>query len=53
MWAPADGAPTNGLRGVLRHIATGIETPFRNAEDLMRLLRRDVRCPLEGKDPEK
>ena len=39
VWKRADDvAATGDLRGVVRHVATGTETPFRNDEEVLRLL---------------
>ena len=41
VWVPADEVPAGtSLRGVVRHIATGVETPFRDDDEVLRLLRR-------------
>lgn len=41
VWVPADGSPCGAqLRGVVRHVATGTETAFRNDEEVLRALRR-------------
>jgi hypothetical protein len=45
IWVPAEPVgPSPGLRGVVRHIASGVETPFRGDEEVIRLLRRAHRC---------
>ena len=41
IWVPADQvAPDADLRGIVRHIATGEEMPFRGDHEVLRLLRR-------------
>lgn len=41
VWVPADDASYGAqLRGVVRHVATGRETPFRNDEEVLGVLRR-------------
>ena len=40
VFVPADGtAPGGDLRGLVRHVASGTETPFRSDEEVLRLLR--------------
>ena len=40
VWVPADEvSPDTDLRGLVRHIGTGVETPFRGDEEVVRLLR--------------
>ena len=41
IWVPAgEVAPDTDLRGFVRHIPTGTETPFHGDEEVVRLLRR-------------
>ncbi len=41
VWVAADGrSPQSQLRGVVRHVATGTETPFRNDEEVLGVLRQ-------------
>jgi hypothetical protein len=41
VWVPADGAPPpDQLRGVVRHVATGTETPFRNDDEILAVLHQ-------------
>ncbi len=41
VWVPADAvSPDTDLRGLVRHIATGVETPFRGDEQVLQLLRK-------------
>lgn len=41
VWVAADGtSPLSQLRGVVRHVATGAETPFRNDEEVLGVLRQ-------------
>ncbi len=41
VWVPAEEMPTDtDLRGLVRHIATGAETPFRGDQEVLHLLRR-------------
>ena len=43
VWVPADEvSPDTHLRGLVRHIGTGVETPFRGDEEILRLLRRAI-----------
>jgi hypothetical protein len=40
VWVPADESSWDAdLRGVLRHVASGVETPFRNDAEILGLLR--------------
>lgn len=40
VFVPGDGtAPEGDLRGLVRHVASGAETPFRSDEEVLRLLR--------------
>lgn len=40
VFVPADGtAPEGELRGLVRHVASGTETPFRSDEEVLGLLR--------------
>ena len=39
VWVPAEVSPDADLRGLVRHIGTGVETPFRGDEEVLRLLR--------------
>ena len=40
VFVPGDGtAPEGDLRGLVRHVASGTETPFRTDEEVLRLLR--------------
>ena len=50
VWVPADQVSTDtDLRGLVRHIGTGVETPFRGDEEVLRLLRvPGPVCPPEG-----
>jgi len=39
VWVPADDLSRGGdLRGVVRHVASGTETPFRGDEEVLNLL---------------
>lgn len=41
VWVPADDVSRDGgLRGVVRHVASGTETPFRGDEEVLDLLHR-------------
>ena len=41
VWVPADGRSQGGdLRGMVRHVATGTETTFLGAEEVLDLLHR-------------
>jgi hypothetical protein len=41
VWVPADDLSRGGdLRGLVRHVATGTETPFRGDEEVLDLLHR-------------
>jgi len=41
VWVAADGTSRHAqLRGVVRHVATGTETPFRNDDEVLVVLRR-------------
>lgn len=41
VWVPADEPSRGGdLRGLVRHVATGTETPFRSDEEVLDLLHR-------------
>jgi len=41
VWIPADGAPQPAqLRGVVRHVASGTETPFRNDNEVLHVLHQ-------------
>ncbi|HEX2046599.1 MAG TPA: hypothetical protein VHF27_02475 [Acidimicrobiales bacterium] len=41
VWVPADEMSLDAdLRGLVRHVATGVETPFRSDQEVVRLLRR-------------
>ena len=41
VWVAADDRSRGGdLRGVVRHVATGTETPFRGDEEVLGLLHR-------------
>jgi len=41
VWVSADESCWDSdLRGVVRHVATGVETPFRNDQEILDLLRR-------------
>ena len=41
VWVAADERSRGGdLRGVVRHVATGTETPFRGDEEVLDLLHR-------------
>ena len=43
VWVPAEEvSPDTDLRGLVRHIATGVETPFRGEHEVVRLLRRSL-----------
>ena len=48
VFVPADDVSRGGaLHGVVRHVATGVETPFRNEAEVLGLLRRaDAHPPL-------
>lgn len=40
VFVPGDGtAPDGDLRGLVRHVASGTETPFRSDAEVLRLLR--------------
>lgn len=41
-----DGEPTtdDSLRGVVEHVATGVSTPFRDADQLLEFLRSGPRA---------
>ena len=52
VWVPADDAALPaGLRGVVRHVATGVETTFRGDAEVLRLLHRVVGDPPLEADP--
>ena len=41
VWVPADDRSRGDvLRGLVRHVATGTETPFSGDEEILRLLHR-------------
>jgi len=41
IWVPSDGRLFRAdLRGVVRHVATGVETTFRRDEEILDLLRQ-------------
>lgn len=40
VWVPDDETPDDRLRGLVRHIPTGVETPFRSDQEVLHLLRR-------------
>lgn len=41
VWVPADDRSREGdLRGLVRHVATGTETPFLGDEEVLALLHR-------------
>ena len=41
IWMPADDASADpDLRGTVRHVATGVETPFHGDAEVLRLLHR-------------
>lgn len=40
VWVPADGAVSTLLRGVVRHVTSGVETPFRSEAEMLRVLRQ-------------
>ncbi len=41
VWVPADGGPAPAqLRGVVRHVASGTETTFRNDDEVLGVLRQ-------------
>ena len=40
VWVPAEASPDADIRGLVRHIATGVETPFRGGEEMLLLLGR-------------
>ena len=43
VWVPADELSRGGaLRGVVRHVATGTETPFHSEAQVVELLQRAV-----------
>jgi hypothetical protein len=65
VWAPADDTSSRTpLRGVVRHVATGTQTAFRNDEEVLRVLRcaigddhttrrsraNDQECPIESEE---
>ena len=51
VWIPADELSRGGdLRGLVRHVATGTETPFRGDEEILLLLHRAA-GPGEGPRP--
>jgi len=53
VWEPADdGTVTEDLRGVVRHVATGTETPFHNDEEVLRLLHQPAAGQPQAADPE-
>lgn len=40
IWVAADGTPgEQGLRGVVRHVASGVETRVRNDKEMLAALR--------------
>lgn len=44
VWVPADDRSRGGdLRGLVRHVATGTETPFLGDEEVLDLLHRNPR----------
>lgn len=45
VWVPADRASAleNDLRGVVRHVASGVETPFSGNDQILALLRQASR----------
>ncbi len=46
VWVPADDVtPDADIRGLVRHIATGVEVPFRGDEEVLRALRRASSVP--------
>lgn len=47
VWVPADEVSSDtDLRGLVRHIGTGVETPFRGAEEVLRRSEcRGSACP--------
>lgn len=46
VWMPADDSSRSDvLRGLVRHVATGTETPFRCDEEILILLRRGAPEP--------
>jgi hypothetical protein len=43
VWVPADDrSRSEVLRGLVRHVATGTETPFSGDEEVLRLLHRSA-----------
>lgn len=51
VWVPADEASRRTwLRGVVRHVATGNETAFRNDDELLGLLRHATRPDVQRQD---
>jgi hypothetical protein len=44
IWVPAEPVASTDLRGVVRHISSGVETPFRGEEEVLLLLRRAHGC---------
>ncbi|MGH9265881.1 MAG: hypothetical protein ACRD1D_14425 [Acidimicrobiales bacterium] len=51
VWGPADDRPPppdGDLRGLVRHVATGTETPFRGDREVLDFLRRASRRGTEG-----
>ncbi|HEX2117581.1 MAG TPA: hypothetical protein VHF91_00230 [Acidimicrobiales bacterium] len=52
VWVPADDRPPDAeLRGLVRHVATGTETPFHGDQEVIDFLRRAThrRTTLQGK----
>jgi hypothetical protein len=45
VWTPAGGEPAAGLRGTVRHLSTGDERSFADAEVLLAFLRRASAAP--------
>ncbi len=52
VWVAADDRSRGGdLRGVVRHVATGTETPFRGGEEMLLLLRAGDGTTRKGRRP--
>jgi hypothetical protein len=50
VWTPAGGEPSAGLRGTVRHLSSGAETPFSDPEALLTFLR-DAAVEHAGEPP--
>jgi len=52
VWVPVDDTlPETDLRGVVRHVATGVETRFRGDTEVLRLLQGARAQPTAGEEP--